>query len=203
MTIVNMAQNFVGSNNVNLLLPIGQFGTRLQGKNMGEIAGQEKVAVLVLTDSLSLQGGKDAASPRYIFTTLSPIARNLFNESDDCLLDYLTDDGLSIEPVGRQRVHDCLMVLSSSHPPTQQWYMPVLPTVLINGSDGIGTGWSSTIPNYNPRDIVSNLMRLMDGEEPVQMVPWYKDFNGTIVEKSSQKYTVGLGVGGRGAVLGH
>jgi DNA topoisomerase-2 len=49
-TIINLAQNFVGSNNLNLLQPIGQFGTRLHG-------------------------GKDAASPRYIFTMLSPLAR--------------------------------------------------------------------------------------------------------------------------------
>lgn len=45
MTIINLAQNFVGSNNINLLRPEGQFGTRLSG-------------------------GKDAASPRYIFTWL-------------------------------------------------------------------------------------------------------------------------------------
>jgi DNA topoisomerase-2 len=46
--IVGMAQDFVGSNNINLLLPNGQFGTRLQG-------------------------GKDSASERYIFTQLSPL----------------------------------------------------------------------------------------------------------------------------------
>lgn len=65
-TIVNMAQDFVGSNNANLLLPVGQFGTRLQG-------------------------GKDCASPRYIFTKLSPITRAMFNKSDDQLLSYLSD----------------------------------------------------------------------------------------------------------------
>ena len=50
-TIVNLAQNFVGSNNINLLQPIGQFGTRLHG-------------------------GKDAASPRYIFTALRYLETN-------------------------------------------------------------------------------------------------------------------------------
>ena len=35
--------------------------------------------------------------------------------------------------------------------------------ILINGADGIGTGWSSSIPNYNPEDIVNNLKRMMDG----------------------------------------
>lgn len=94
-----MAQNFVGSNNVNLLYPSGQFGTRRMG-------------------------GKDHASARYIFTRLENIARAIFHPDDDDLLTYLNDDGLSIEP---------------------EYYMPVIPMVLVNGSDGIGTGWSSSI----------------------------------------------------------
>jgi DNA topoisomerase II len=102
LTIVNMAQNFIGSNNLNLLEPLGQFGTRLQG-------------------------GKDAASPRYIFTNLSPLARAVFHPHDDPLLNYLNDDGHSIEP---------------------EWYIPVVPMILINGGEGIGTGWSTAIPNY-------------------------------------------------------
>jgi DNA topoisomerase-2 len=101
-TIVGMAQNYVGSNNLPLLEPLGQFGTRLQG-------------------------GKDAASARYIFTKLSPLTRAVYHPSDDALLKYLTEDGQHIEP---------------------EWYMPIIPMVLINGSDGIGTGWSTSIPNY-------------------------------------------------------
>lgn len=72
-TIVGLAQDFVGSNNVNLLVPSGQFGTRLQG-------------------------GKDCASPRYIFTRLAPLARHVLNASDDALLNYLDEEGQSIEP---------------------------------------------------------------------------------------------------------
>ena len=106
-TIVNLAQNFVGSNNVNLLQPIGQFGTRLHG-------------------------GKDAASARYIFTSLSPLARLLFPRDDDALLNYLNDDGVWVEP---------------------EFYCPVLPMVLINGAEGIGTGWSTKIPNYDPVEL--------------------------------------------------
>jgi DNA topoisomerase II len=73
-TIINMAQNFVGSNNINLLMPIGQFGTRSQG-------------------------GKDHASARYIFTNLNKITRTLFPEDDDHVLQYLEDDGQLVEPV--------------------------------------------------------------------------------------------------------
>ena len=71
--IVNMAQNYVGSNNINLLYPSGQFGTRLLG-------------------------GKDHASPRYIFTYLNNLTRYIFREEDDCILESLNEDGISIEP---------------------------------------------------------------------------------------------------------
>ena len=60
--------------------------------------------------------------------------------------------------------------------------MPILPTVLINGADGIGTGWSTSIPNFSPRDVAANLRRMLDGEQPETMKPWYKGFNGTIEE---------------------
>ena len=71
--IVKMAQNFIGSNNIPLLEPRGQFGTRLQG-------------------------GDDAASERYIFTQLNPMTRILFPEKDDAILNYLNDDGSLVEP---------------------------------------------------------------------------------------------------------
>ncbi|TPX68586.1 hypothetical protein SpCBS45565_g03046 [Spizellomyces sp. 'palustris'] len=143
-TIVGMAQNFVGSNNMQLLEPRGQFGTRLQG-------------------------GKDAASPRYIFTTLSPLARALYHPADDALLAYQNDDGQSIEP---------------------GWYLPILPVLLLNGGEGIGTGWSSSIPNYNPRDVVENIFRIMDGDDLVPMHPWYRGYKGTIELVGKDKYRV-------------
>ena len=71
--IVNMAQNYVGSNNINLLEPNGQFGTRLHG-------------------------GDDSASERYIFTLLNSLTRYLFPETDDSVLNYLNDDGTIVEP---------------------------------------------------------------------------------------------------------
>ena len=116
-TIVNLAQNFVGSNNINLLMPIGQFGTR----NMG---------------------GKEAASARYIFTSLNPVTRHLFNEMDDAVLSFLEEEGLSIEP---------------------KYYLPIVPMVLVNGAEGIGTGWATSIPQFNVRDIVENLKLMMRG----------------------------------------
>lgn len=65
-------------------------------------------------------------------------------------------------------------------------YMPIIPMVLVNGSEGIGTGWSSYIPNYNPRDIIANVRRLLNNEPMEPMEPWYKGFRGTI-EKTATK----------------
>ncbi|XP_077315975.1 DNA topoisomerase 2-alpha isoform X2 [Lithobates pipiens] len=144
MTIINLAQNFVGSNNINLLQPIGQFGTRLHG-------------------------GKDAASPRYIFTMLSPLARLLFPPMDDSVLKFIYDDNQKVEP---------------------EWYIPIIPTVLVNGAEGIGTGWSCRIPNYDIREIVGNIQKMLDGEEPQPMLPSYKNFKGMIQALAVNQYII-------------
>ena len=148
-TIVNLAQKFVGSNNINLLEPIGQFGTRLQG-------------------------GKDASSPRYIFTQLSEHFDKIFNPDDYDLLEYLDDDGYSIEP---------------------KFYVPTLPMILINGACGIGTGFSTDIPCFNPEDIKSALMKLVDDEDAEinELTPWYSGFLGTIKKiEDSRWVTTGV-----------
>ncbi len=62
-----------------------------------------------------------------------------------------------------------LLIQHSSLPPR---YIPIVPAVLLNGAEGIGTGWSTSVPNYNPADIVANIKRMLDGEEPLPMVPW-------------------------------
>ncbi|GFE53107.1 DNA topoisomerase [Babesia ovis] len=133
-TIINMAQNFVGSNNINVLEPCGQFGSRKEG-------------------------GKDASAARYIFTKLNPVTRLIFVEEDDNILQYQNEEGQTIEPL---------------------YYIPTIPMVLVNGSEGIGTGFSSQIPNYNPLDIISNLRKYLTHREMKPMVPWYHKFTGRI-----------------------
>ncbi|XP_076013334.1 DNA topoisomerase 2-beta [Genypterus blacodes] len=142
MTIVNLAQNFVGSNNVNILQPLGQFGTRING-------------------------GKDAASPRYIFTMLSPLAKLLFPAVDSNLLKFLFDDNQKVEP---------------------EWYIPIIPMVLVNGAEGIGTGWACKIPNYDPREIVNNINRMLNHQDPLPMLPRYKNFKGLLHELGQNQY---------------
>jgi len=144
--IVNMAQNFVGSNNINLFTPNGQFGTRLQG-------------------------GKDSASERYIFTQLSKITRTLFPEMDDKILKYLNDDGFPVEPL---------------------FYAPIIPMVLVNGSKGIGTGFSTEILCYNPLEIIGYLKNKLSGSSNAHFdfMPYYEGFGGTISKISDGKFLV-------------
>lgn len=141
-TIIGMAQTFVGSNNINILSPKGQFGSRLQG-------------------------GKDHSSPRYIFTKLEDITRKLFISDDDALLTYLDDDGDSIEP---------------------EYYVPIIPMILVNGADGIGTGYSTSIPKYSPKEIINNLKNLIKKERIIKMKPHYDGFTGKIIDIGKGTY---------------
>jgi DNA topoisomerase-2 len=141
--IVGMAQDFVGSNNINLLLPNGQFGTRLQG-------------------------GKDSASERYIFTQLNPVTRLIYRKEDDPILEYLEDDGFPVEP---------------------RFYVPIIPMILVNGGKGIGTGFSTDILSYDPIrliEYIESLLKLEDKE--TIFTPYYKSFQGTCEPFEGKKY---------------
>eukprot|EP01060_Flectonema_neradi_P010028 TRINITY_DN1716_c0_g1_i2.p1 TRINITY_DN1716_c0_g1~~TRINITY_DN1716_c0_g1_i2.p1 ORF type:complete len:1462 (+),score=358.13 TRINITY_DN1716_c0_g1_i2:623-4387(+) len=146
-TIVKMAQNFTGSNNLPFLKPCGQFGSRAAG-------------------------GHDHASARYIFTRLDSITRQVFPKVDDNLLIYKDDDGKPVEP---------------------ERYIPIIPTVLCNGCIGVGTGFSTKIPNYNPADLITNTRNMINGNDLIPLVPWYRGYKGTMVEVSPGKFeTTGI-----------
>lgn len=130
-TIVHMAASYVGSsNNVPLLEGVGQFGTRLQG-------------------------GKDAASPRYIYCGIGPLTRDLFKEEDDELLQTEEEDGESVQP---------------------KHYVPIIPTILINGQDGVGTGWSSQVVPYHPLEVIDNMMARVEDKPLKKMTPWFRGY---------------------------
>jgi len=135
--IVGMAQNFVGSNNINLLEPNGQFGSRSAG-------------------------GSDSASERYIFTQLNRLTRLIYRQEDDAVLSYIDDDGQMVEPV---------------------YYAPAIPMILVNGSKGIGTGFSTDVMPHNPLQIIAYIRAMLRevgaAERPV-IEPYFKGFKGTI-----------------------
>lgn len=149
--IVGLAQNFVGSNNINLFEPKGQFGTRIMG-------------------------GKDSASERYIFTNLNPLTRLIYPEIDDNVLHYLDDDGTIVEPI---------------------YYVPIIPMVLVNGTKGIGTGFSTDIMCYNPQQIIDYLEGMLNNineveQKSLKIEPYYKGFKGKIIscDATYKKYLI-------------
>jgi DNA topoisomerase-2 len=153
-TVISMAQNFVGSNNINVLDPSGQFGTRLMG-------------------------GKDHSSARYIFTKLNDITRLIYHKDDDHVLNYLDDDGFKIEP---------------------DFYVPIIPMVLVNGCEGIGTGYSTYVPKFNPIDIINNILTRLKNQKIAlstksaksikftKLTPWYRGFTGKIIKEKDNMY---------------
>ena len=94
---------------------------------------------------------KSLNNPRYIFTKMSPLTQMIFHPDDAPLLKLEYDDNQKIEPV---------------------WYIPIIPMLLVNGADGIGTGWMTKIPNYNPPDIVKCLRAILEEEEPKPLISW-------------------------------
>jgi len=163
--IIGMAQIFVGTNNINLLSPNGQFGTRIQG-------------------------GHDASSSRYIYTVISKLTKLIFKEEDNEILNYLDEDGLTIEP---------------------DYYLPIIPMILVNGAIGIGTGYSTNIPQFNPTDIINiyleyiekikliigDILTIDDIDKGIELIeddnireiePFYLGFKGLIVKNEKGSY---------------
>ncbi len=118
-----------------------------------------------------LVGGKDAASPRYIHTYLQPYIQNLVPSDDLDCLKYRDDDGLLVEP---------------------EWYAPILPMILVNGCRGIGTGYSTFIPQYNPADLKKMLVQWLETGTGLEkeLTPYYKGFKGRIEKTGTGDYTV-------------
>ncbi len=152
--IIGMARNYVGSNNINFLVPQGQHGSRLV---------------------------KDGhASARYLFTRLNPVTRLVFRPEDNTALEFINSDGKMVEP---------------------EYFVPVIPTLLVNGTNGAGVGWSCNHPSGNPYVIIDHLMQWLttfgnDHEFPdsgsfdsvafdAAMVPWFEGYMGTVIPDPS------------------
>jgi len=143
-TVVGLAQNYPGSNNINLLLPDGQFGSRLS---------------------------PEAAASRYIFTKMNESFRKIYKKEDDNILQYQYVDGEQIEP---------------------NYYLPIIPMGLINGSEGIGTGYANQVRQYNPFDIIKGIKEVLNtGNSNQAFIPWFKGFSGEVKKFESKVNTFG------------
>lgn len=115
--------------------------------------------------------GKDRASDRYTSTRLNSWVRYVFREEDSPLYNYVIDEGQKCEP---------------------ESLYPIIPMELINGAVGIGTAYSTFIPNHNPLDVIAWLEAKINNKPLPTIYPWYKGFNGSIylVNKKTGKEIV-------------
>lgn len=143
-TIAGMAQNFAGSNNINFLMPNGQFGSRLD---------------------------PTPGAGRYIYTEFAKSFRDIFKKTDDVILEHLNSDDMVIEP---------------------KHYLPLLPTLLINGASGTGTGYATTILSYNPEDLRTDVLAKLQNKKRKPLVPWFRGFKGKVTRNDRQTVIEGL-----------
>jgi hypothetical protein len=187
-TILNNATLVISGNNMeelssSITINANNYVYEFEINNIGKgkfcgwsVDGNERFLLndFTITHNSRLHGGKDAAQPRYIHTLLTNIATTIYRKQDSCILNYLDDDGLSIEP---------------------EHYIPILPMILINGSIGIGTGFSTSIPSYNPLDITKLIKKMLEGEhvdaDKDDLMPWFKNFKGEIKKIGDKIYSIG------------
>jgi DNA topoisomerase-2 len=140
---VGLAVNYVGSNNINLLEPDGNFGTRFV---------------------------KDPSASRYIYTYLSDIAKYIFRKEDEPILQEQTFEGQKIEP---------------------KYYYPIIPMVLVNGSEGLSVGFSSNINPRDPKQLIDWLEHKLKGKKyNKEFIPYFQGYNGTIERDLSVDNTI-------------
>ena len=123
----------------------------------------------IVTHNSRLKGGNDAASPRYIWTKLEELTPIIFNPMDTPVLNQQDDDGMPIEP---------------------EFYAPIIPMILVNGAQGIGTGFSTKVPPYNPIEIIDNLKNIINGNKFNSMDPWWNGFEGIVSKIDDFNYEI-------------
>lgn len=100
-----------------------------------------------------------AAAARYIEAKLGKVAELLLFDDMNQVQMVPNYDEKVMEPVG---------------------LLPKLPIMLLNGAEGIGTGFSSVIPSFNHKDIIKSMMSFIEGNKPKKIKPWVRYYSGDI-----------------------
>lgn len=154
-----------------------------------QVNGNERFLLgdFTITHNSRIQGGSDHASCRYIFTLLTKLAKAVFKEADNGVLKFIEDEGTMVEP---------------------EFYIPIIPMILVNGGIGIGTGFSTNVPCHNPDDIITicetistrleeeigaiedangveRAKQVIADMELTEIAPWYLGFRGAITSHKS------------------
>ena len=120
--------------------------------------------------------GKDAAAPRYIQTGVDSVTPFLFRLEDLPLLrKEIDDDKKEVQPI---------------------YFVPVIATALLNSSTGVGTGFSSDLPSYNPLDLIAAARSLAKdipvNETSLPLLPYGAGWKGKILPTSGGYFSVGM-----------
>lgn len=163
--IVKMAQTYAGSNNINLLYPSGQFGTRLEN-------------------------GKDAAATRYIFTKVMPIARALFPLEDDNVLNYREVEGHVVEPESYAPILPMLLI-NGANGIAVGWSTKIPmhnPAVLSNLYKDMVNACD---PPMRTASSIKKTLSTFKARVLKEVQPWFRGFNGSIEKnEDSTVYTM-------------
>lgn len=116
------------------------------------------------------QNGDDAAKPRYVGARLASVSRLIFPEIDDRLLTPVEEDGEKAEPI---------------------YYVPIIPVILVNGARGVGTGWSTDIPLFSPKELITITRWMINKGENLgnNLTPYFNGFHGTITQNPTKWFT--------------
>lgn len=119
-----------------------------------------------LLDGIGQFGSLRSPEPgaaRYISTKLNGNFRLLYKDFE--LLESQEEEGNEIEP---------------------KFFLPIIPTVLLNGSSGIAVGFATNILNRNPVDLIDACLKSLEGKKFKEPLPWWKDFNGSVTKLDTE-----------------
>ena len=109
---------------------------------------------------------KNIDNYKLISIKLNSITKYIFNRYDSGLINYKSEYGKIIEP---------------------DWYMPIIPLILVNGAEGIGTCFSTYIPCFNPYDTINTLKNKLKNNKFMEIEPWYKWYDNKIIKDKNRK----------------
>lgn len=138
--IVNLAQDFVGAQNLPLMTREGSFGTRMIPQ---------------------------AAASRYIRSAQEDYLKLIFRPDDNAVIGNQEFEGSIIEP---------------------KYYVPIIPMLLVNGSDGIAVGYAQRILPRDPAKLMKFIFGGMKDEK--LLLPWFKGFKGKVIQTDDKSFSI-------------
>ena len=112
------------------------------------------------------EGIKDINKYKLFSAKLNSITKYIFNKYDSNLINYKLEYGKQIEP---------------------DWYIPIIPLILVNGAEGIGTGFRTFIPCFNPYDLINTLKNKIRNNKFMDIEPWHKGYKNKIIKDKNRK----------------